>query len=167
MAHPKSKRMALRSAYVFKALSLDEAAEAVGVSVSTARRWREEALRVDDDDWDKVKAAACLAGEGMESVARQMLSEYVIRHRYLMEAVAADESLGPAEKVESLSKLADSFAKIVASSRRVLPETDELATALEVLRKFADFTRDQFPQHAPALLEVLEPFAARIARELG
>ena len=52
-------------------------------------------------------------------------------------------------------------------SKRILPETDELATALGVIRKLVDFTSQRFPQHAPALLEVLEPFGALIAKELG
>ena len=106
MAHPKSKRMALRSAYCYKALSLEEAAALVGISIGTARRWKTDAQKAEDDDWDKVKAASSLAGEGMEAVARQ-------------------------------------------------------------IRKLVDFTSQRFPQHAPALLEVLEPFGALIAKELG
>ena len=161
MAHPKSKRMALRSAYCYKALSLEEAAALVGISIGTARRWKTDAQRAEDDDWDKVKAASSLAGEGMEAVARQL------QHKTLMERIGKDEDMPPAEKVEALSSLADSFAKTIAASKRILPETDELATALGVIRKLVDFTSQRFPQHAPALLEVLEPFGALIAKELG
>ncbi len=166
MAHPKSKRMALRSAYCYKALSLEEAAALVGVSIGTARRWKADALKA-EDDWDKVKAASSLAGEGMEAVARQMLNDYVLQHRTLMERIGHDEAMSPGEKVEALSSLADSFAKTIAASKRILPETDELATALGIIRKLVDFTSQRFPQHAPALLEVLEPFGALIAKELG
>ena len=81
MAHPKSKRMALRSAYCYKALSLEEAAALVGISIGTARRWKTDAQKAEDDDWDKVKAASSLAGEGMEAVARQMLNDYVLQHK--------------------------------------------------------------------------------------
>ena len=49
----------------------------------------------------------------------------------------------------------------------ILPETDELATALGIIRKLVDFTSQRFPQHAPALLEVLEPFGVLVAKELG
>ena len=146
MAHPKSKRMALRSAYCYKALSLEEAAALVGISIGTARRWKTDAQR---------------------AVARQMLNDYVLQHKTLMERIGKDEDMPPAEKVEALSSLADSFAKTIAASKRILPETDELATALGVIRKLVDFTSQRFPQHAPALLEVLEPFGALIAKELG
>lgn len=167
MAHPKSKRMALRSAYCYKALSLEEAAALVGVSIGTARRWKADAQRAEDDDWDKVKAASSLAGEGMEAVARQMLNDYVLQHRTLMERIGKDEDMQPAEKVEALSSLADSFAKTISASKRILPETDELATALGIIRKLVDFTSQCFPQHASALLEVLEPFGVLVAKELG
>ena len=103
MAHPKSKRMALRSAYCYKALSLEEAAALVGISIGTARRWKVDAQKAEDDDWDKVKAASSLAGEGMEAVARQMLNDYVLQQRTLMERIGKDEDMQPAEKVEALS----------------------------------------------------------------
>ena len=50
MAHPKSKRMALRSAYCYKALSLEEAAALVGISIGTARRWKTDAQKAEDFD---------------------------------------------------------------------------------------------------------------------
>lgn len=59
--------------------------------------------KAEDDDWDKVKAASSLAGEGMEAVARQMLNDYVLQHRTLMERIGKDEDMPPAEKVEALS----------------------------------------------------------------
>nr|DAQ08838.1 MAG TPA: Protein of unknown function (DUF1804) [Caudoviricetes sp.] len=167
MAHPQSKRMALRSAYIFKGMTLEEAADSVGVSIGTARRWKSDALRAEDDDWEKVRAAACLANAGMEDVTKQLLTQYVIRHKSLMESVDADDSLSASEKIEALSKLADSFSKVVACSRRVLPETDRLATALDVIGMLAEFTRQRFPQYAPAILEIVEPFGAYVAKELG
>uniref|UniRef100_UPI00106BBFDF DUF1804 family protein n=1 Tax=Pseudomonas aeruginosa TaxID=287 RepID=UPI00106BBFDF len=53
------------------------------------------------------------------------------------------------------------------TSKRVLPETSALATAMEVLQRLASFIRERFPQHAPAFAEVLEPFGEVIAKELG
>ena len=78
MAHPKSKRMALRSAYCYKALSLEEAAALVGISIGTARRWKVDAQKAEDDDWDKVKAASSLAGEGMEAKVKLELTYLMI-----------------------------------------------------------------------------------------
>lgn len=166
MAHPKSKRMSLRSAYCFKAQTLEQAAVVAGVSVGTARRWKADALHAEDDDWDKIRAASNLAGEGMEAVTRQMLNDYVIQHRSLMEQIAASD-LSTEARVEALSSLADSFAKTISASKRVLPETDQLATALDVIRKLAEFTRQHFPQYATVILELMEPFGEAIAKEYG
>ncbi len=44
---------------------------------------------------------------------------------------------------------------------------DKLALALEVMRHRGDFVRDEYPQHAEALLEVLEPFGERLAGLYG
>ena len=64
MAHPKSKRMALRSAYCYKALSPEEAAALVGISIGTARRWKTDAQKAEDDDWDKGQGGVKSGGRG-------------------------------------------------------------------------------------------------------
>lgn len=164
MAHDDTKRQALRAAYVHDRLPLEEAARKAGVPISTAQRWKRQA-RAAGEDWDKLRAATLLAGEGMENVARQMLADYVVQHKALMEEISADTELGPAAKVDMLASLADSFNKTVAASRRVLPETDKLATALGVVNRLADFVREHFPQHVPAFVEILEPFGETLAKE--
>lgn len=166
MAFDPGVKTAVRAAYALKGLTLDMAATSAGVSVATATRWKREA-RKDGDDWDTVRAASTLSGEGFEAVARQMLTDYVLQHKALMESIGQDAELAPARKVELLSSLADSFAKTIAASKRVLPETDELAVALTVIRRLSDFTRTSFPKHAPALLEVLEAFGVELSRSFG
>jgi hypothetical protein len=164
MAHEDAKRQAVRAAYVFDRLPLEQAATKAGVPQSTAARWK-RAGRAAGDDWDKLRAANLLAGEGMENVARQMLADYVVQHKALMDIINTDPELGAAQKVDMLASLADSFNKTVAASRRVLPETDKLATALGVINKLSDFIRERFPQHAAAFVEILEPFGEVLAKE--
>lgn len=164
MAHKDEKRQALRQAYVFDRLPLETAADKVGVPHSTAQRWKRQA-REAGEDWDKLRAAMLLAGEGMESVARQMLADYVVQHKALMDLINTDADLGAAAKVDMLASLADSFNKTVAASRKVLPETNKLATALGVINKLSDFIRANFPQHAAAFVEILEPFGDELAKE--
>ena len=84
-----------------------------------------------------------------------------------MERIGKDEDMPPAEKVEALSSLADSFAKTIAASKRILPGIDELSTSTNLIRMLADFTIKHFPQHASALLEVLEPFGDLVEKEHG
>lgn len=166
MAHDQSTRAQVRAAYVHEHLPLEAAAARAGVAPGTAARWKRKA-REAGEDWDKLRAAVCLAGEGMEAVARQMLADYVVQHKALMESIQGDADMSAAAKVQALASLADSFNKTVAASRRVLPETSELATALAVLDKLGAFIRERYPQHGPAFVEILEPFGAEVARAFG
>ncbi|MGD9610784.1 MAG: DUF1804 family protein [Desulfovibrionaceae bacterium] len=163
MAHGKETVAAVRAAYIHERLPIEAAAAKTGVSPATAARWKRKA-KVEGDDWDKLRAACLLAGDGVEAVARQMLADYVVQHKALMEAITADADMPAAVKVSMLASLADSFNKTVSASKRVLPETSELATALSVLDKLGLFIRDHYPQHGAAFVEILEPFGAEIAR---
>ncbi|MBF8387654.1 DUF1804 family protein [Pseudomonas aeruginosa] len=166
MAHPKETRDALRRAYVLDRQSLEVAAAMFGVSYGTARRWKQQA-EAEGDDWDKAQSAQLLAGGGLEDVARQVLAGLVTQFQATMEAVQVDADIKPAVKVQLLASLADAYNKTVSASKRVMPETSALATAMEVLQRLASFIRERFPQHAPAFAEVLEPFGEVIAKELG
>ncbi|RUI34558.1 DUF1804 family protein [Pseudomonas aeruginosa] len=166
MAHPKETRDGLRRAYVFERQSLEVAAAMFGVSYGTARRWKQQA-EAEGDDWDKAQAAQLMAGGGLEHVARQVLTGLVTQFQATMEAIQADNEIQPAVKVQLLASLAGAYNKTVSSSKKVLPETSALATAMEVLQRLASFIRERFPQHAQAFAEVLEPFGEVIAKELG
>lgn len=166
MAHPKETRDGVRRAYVHDRQSLDVAAAMHGVSYGTARRWKQLAQE-SGDDWDKAQSAQLLAGGGIEDVARQVLAGLVTQFQATMEAVQLDAEIKPASKVQLLASLADAYNKTVSASKRVLPETSALATAMEVLQKLAAFIREHYPKHAPAFAEVLEPFGELLAKELG
>ena len=75
MAHAPETRDKIRRLYVFDRIGLEMAALQCGVSMSTASRWKREAMD-DGDDWDKLRAAAILAGDGIESVARAALAGF-------------------------------------------------------------------------------------------
>ena len=165
MAHNAQTRAAARAAYIYDNLPLTQISTAHGISLATLRSWKKSAA-AQGDDWDKLRAANMLAGQGMEAIARQTLSDYVTQHKALMsEIITADDM--SAQQTAALASLADSFNKMVSASRRVLPESNELAVALRVIQLLTEFVRQRFPQHATALLEVLEPFADEVAAKLG
>ncbi|WP_410499693.1 DUF1804 family protein [Chitinibacter sp. S2-10] len=169
MAHPQETRDKLRRLYIFDQQPIEMAALQCNVPIGTARRWKSDALE-DGDDWDKSRAAQTLAGGSMEELARQMLAGFLLQYQAAMEALNAsdgEEKLTAMARVNMLASLADSYNKTVAASKRVLPETSQLATAMEVLQALAAFTRDHHPQHAAALLEVLEPFGKEVAKRFG
>ena len=82
MAHSASLKAACRAAYIDN-MPLTQIAKAQNVPLATLRSWKRRALE-QGDDWDKLRAANLLAGEGMEAVARQTLSDYVLQHKALM-----------------------------------------------------------------------------------
>jgi len=166
MAHPKETRDALRRSYVYERQSLEMAAAMFGVSYGTARRWKQQA-EAKGDDWDKAQTAQLMAGGGLEDVARQVLAGLVTQFQSTMDSVQQDTEMKPALKVQLLASLADAYNKTVSASKRVLPETSELATAMVVLQRLAGFIHERFPQHAQAFAEVLEPFGEVIAKEIG
>lgn len=166
MAHGQEVRDRLRRAYVFNGLSLEVAAAQCGVSFGTARRWKADAAE-DGDDWDKLRAAHTLAGGGLEDVARAVLTGLVVQYQATIESVQSAEDISPADKVQMLASLADAFNKTVVASRKVLPETSQLATALDVLQRLGTFIQERYPQHLMAFTEVLEPFGATLEKTLG
>jgi len=166
MAHPPETRDKVRRAYVFDRLSLEVAAMKCGVSYGTASRWKSQAAEA-GDDWEKAQAAQLMAGGNIEDIGRQMLAGLVTQYQASMDELNRDSNINPALKVQLLSSLADAFNKTVAASKRILPETSELATAMDVVQKLAAFVQQRYPKHAPAFAELLEPFGDELARTYG
>lgn len=166
MAHGDETRACCRKAYVYDRLELPAAAERIGVSLSTARRWKAEA-ESDGDDWEKARSAARLAGEGRQSVAEMILNDYLLLHQACMEEVKASTKMDPLQKAEVLSRLADAFNKTMASVGKASPALSRLAIATDVIQRLAGFVRRDHPQLAPALLDIMEPFAAELSKEYG
>lgn len=166
MAHSNETRAKLKRHYVQDRMSLEVAALMAKVSSGTASRWKKDAQE-SGEDWDKLRAAHMMAGDGIEAVARQMLADYITQHQALMDAIRNANDITPVIKVDMLASLADSFNKTVSASKRVLPETSELATAMRVVQDLATFVRSHFPQHARAFAEILEPFGDELARTYG
>ena len=166
MAHPKETRDAVRRAYVYDRLSLEVSALKAGVSYATAARWKGQSAK-DGDDWDKAQAAQLLSGGGIENIARQMLAGLVMQYQATMDAVSVDTDITPGAKVQMLASLADAYNKTVSASKRILPETSELATALQVVQLLADFIQQRHPKHATAFVQILEPFGEVLANNFG
>ena len=165
MAHPKEARDKLRQAYIFDQQGLEFAALQADVPFATARRWKAYAKKA-GDDWDKVRSAHVLAGNSLEDTGRAILTGFLIFYQKTIEELQSGD-LSPIDKVDSLARLADAFNKTTAASRKILPETSQLATALLVLQKMGEFIQVQHPKHLSAFAEILEPFGALIEREFG
>jgi hypothetical protein len=166
MAHAAEVREKLRRLIVHDRLSLEVAARAAGVSYATGRRWKTEADAA-GDDWDKAQTAQLMAGGSIETIARQMLAGLLTQYQTTIEKITDDDTLAPADKVQMLASLADAYNKTISASKRILPETNELAVAMGVVQKLAAFIKEHYAQHVAAFAEVLEPFGTVLREAYG
>lgn len=166
MAHPQETKEAVRRKYIFGQMALEAAAAVHAVSINTARSWK-YAAKEQGDDWDKLRAAHLMAGGGLEETARTILSGFLLQYQTTIEELNQNPDISTTDKVQALSSLADSYNKTVAASRRVLPETGTLATALQVLEMLMEFVQQKHPKHLAAFVEVLEPFGEAVQKRLG
>lgn len=165
-AYPKETREKLRRLYVHEGRLLESAASMCQIPPATARAWRKKA-KDEGDDWDKVRAAYLLAGDGIENLSRAILTGFLQQYDRTMTMLRDEsaEELPPSERVRLLASLADAFTKTAAANARMLPETSKLAVALEVLELFGSFIGRRYPQHLPAFVEMVEPLGAEIEQK--
>lgn len=166
MAHPPERRQDLRRAYVYDRLSLEAAADKVGIPLGTGRRWKADA-DAQGDDWDKARGAASLSSAGASAVAQLVLADFLSLHSVVTEEVRTATNATALDKAEALSRLADAFTKTMAAVAKAAPELGRYAVATELLEDLARFVADRSPATAPALLAVLEPFGVYVAEKYG
>lgn len=166
MAHAQERRTQLRGLYVFKRLPMESACAAVHVPRSTANRWKQEAKNA-GDDWDTARAAVAMGDENFSQLSKKLLEDYLVMHQAVVDEIKADKGLKAAEKVQALASLTDSFNKTMAALRRIAPELNRHAVALDALQRLANFAQQRYPHNVPALLEMLEPFGEELAKAYG
>lgn len=163
VAHPKETRFALRAAYL-GGLPIEQAAAKADVPLATARRWKAEAL-AEGDDWDKFQAASLIvAGGGFDQALGRVAAGVILRCEALLERIGSDAEIDPIEATKAVGSLTDSLSKARAATKGMMPETDELAAAMGVIKRLAAFIQDRYPQHLNAFTEVLEPFGATLGK---
>lgn len=166
MAHDDTIKRNARKAFVFQRQSLPTIAIALAVSEATLRRWKREA-RERGDDWDVGRAANTIAGEGMEAIVSSVIEDFVVLYQVTIEGLKNETDAPASERVKLMASLADAFHKMISASGRVSPKISELGVAMDVLKRLADFTRQQHPDRAGLLLEVLEPFGTHLSEVYG
>lgn len=158
MAHSAETRRKARALYIHDRLPLETIAERIGVSFGSVSRWKRIAAAA-GDDWERARAAASLAGEGLKSAAQAVLEDYLLQHKATLDALRNQgEPISALQRAEVLSRLSDSFHKTIAAHAKLSPELSRLAVAMDVVERLAAFLRANYPQHVTAFLEVLEPF---------
>lgn len=154
-------RRKARSDYVYRRMMQSTIAAAYGISEATVGRWK-KAAREAGDDWDKARTAHVIAGEGVEVVVSSGVEDFMIQAQAILDEIKDGEHTTQ-EKVAMLVSLSDAMTKMAASAKRFAPKVSELGVAQDVMAKLLDFVRQEFPHHAAAILEIIEPFGERLA----
>lgn len=166
MAHPPERRSALRAAYI-GGLDLEAAAVQADVPHPTARRWKADA-RADGDDWDKFRRASLIvAGGEIEQAMGRVLAATLLRAEATLEHLSNSTDLDPLDATRAIASLMDSINKGHAVGAKLMPQTDKLAIAMDVIKRLLEFTKARYPGNAAGLAEMLEAFGEEIARAYG
>ena len=164
--HPKETRLLARALYVNQRLSMEQICERLQVARSTLGHWRRVMLQ-EGDDWDAARVATLVGEKGYANAIGQAVEDYLMAHVSTLKALHEDPSLTAEKRARILSQLAFAMDKVRKASLVLNPELNKLSVALDLLFRLTEFVQERYPQHAPALLEVLEPFGHEVSKLYG
>lgn len=172
MAHPKTVRDAVRRDYIGQGIAPEVLGPMHGVSIATVLRWRRDA-REAGDDWDKLRTARHLSSDTLAERAQAVVVEYLESSQFAIDQLRQARenveglTMPPEEYANLLVKLQDGFSKMVAASKRILPETDRLIVAAGVVEDLAAYLSDKHPALMTGFLEVLPEFQQIVEKKYG
>lgn len=166
MAHPQEKRDLVRRKYVFENQSLELAATFSGVPLATARSWK-YAAKEQGDDWDKARSAHLFASGGIETVGHNMLAGFLVQYQSTFDDLEKAEGISPIEKSKALASLTDSYLKVINATKKMLPETQAAAVALQVVEELLNHISETYPDKLQDFALILQTFETVIERKLG
>lgn len=166
MARCRADRSKARALYVFERKSLVTIAQELGVSSATVGRWKASAA-AEGDNWQLARSAHLVAGDGLEAIFAMVVEDFAIFAQATMNDLKADKDIDAANRAATLVKLADAMTKTAAATRNLSPKLSELGIAQDVLSRLLDYVRKHHPEHANAMLAVLEPFGHELAKVYG
>ena len=106
-----------------------------------------------------------MASGKVEDVARGMLTTFVLYFESTMDELRKTEDLPVSEKAKLIQGLGDSYSKMVASSKRLLPEVSELATAIKTVKLFGEYIQTNKPELTGDFLDLLNGFGETLSKE--
>jgi hypothetical protein len=108
-------------------------------------------------------AAAWLSKQKRKVLLDKLLGEFLVLHKEAMESVK-NEITDPIKRVEALTRLSQALDRTLNALIKATPQTANLTIAQDVLKHQVAFVEANFPQHAAALLTILEPFGAELIK---
>jgi hypothetical protein len=107
--------------------------------------------------------SAWLSKEKRKVLLDKLLGEFLTLHKEAMESVKVDVT-DPLKRVEALTRLSQALDRTLNALIKATPQTGNLTIAQDVLKHQVTFVETNFPQHAEALLTILEPFGVDLMK---
>ncbi|MBF0454076.1 MAG: DUF1804 family protein [Magnetococcales bacterium] len=104
-----------------------------------------------------------LSREKRKTLLDRLLGEFLFLHKEAMESVKG-EVVDPIQRVEALTKLSQALDRTLNALVKATPHTPHLTVAEDVLKHQVTFVESHYPQHATALLTILEPFGRELIK---
>lgn len=162
MAHDAKVRARARQLYIQERLTLALVSIKVDVPINTLRRWKTVAKDA-GDDWDIARSALALQGEGRDAIVADVVDRFLAIYHVTIQAVE-DATIEVGDKVKLMVSLSDSFAKMMNGAGKASPQMSRLGVAMDVLRQFAEFIAEDYPDLREPFMEVIEPFGEKLAK---
>lgn len=161
--HPPELRLRARAIYVYDKRPLVEAAMECGVTAATVARWKAFAKSA-GDDWELARELTSLTSGNRALLLNALLEDFLKQYRGTIGWLdKAGPELTALDRAHSLSRLAQALEKVTDCHKRLQPEQNRLALALDTLRDLVAYLQDADPALAAGLLAHLEPFGEQIA----
>ena len=152
-----------RTFYIFERLDATNIAKKMRVTKASVLRWKREAAQT-GDDWDKARMAVIVKGEAQVIHLNQALESFIAIHQKVLKELQIDTRLKSEDKAKLLSRMAESFVRIMNAASRANPSLSHLGIANDVIKRLGDFVTKKYPEHAAVFVEVLEPFAGELTK---
>lgn len=164
MAYGKDKIDEVRKLYVFDRLSLDKASLIAKVAYSTAQRWKNEAKKA-GDDWDDFRTAKIMSSGELEDVSQEMMTEFIIEFRSTMKIIKSEDT-DAKTRVSLLASLSDSYNKMIAGNKKLMPTVSKLAVAMQTLELFSRYIQHNKPSLLADFVELIDGFGETLDKEM-
>ncbi|WP_366557357.1 DUF1804 family protein [Pantoea rodasii] len=129
-------------------------------------RWKKVSAD-EGDSWDTLRTANQLASGAPEDIARAILNGLMGQFQSALEKVSSADDLPARERVQLLSSLSDAYTKAISASKKLLPETDRVATAISIMTALSQFIQTRYPTHLPAFVEIIDAFTPELEKMQG
>ena len=165
MAYTEDVKRKLKNDYL-RGMPLKAAAGNNDVPYETSRNWKRKA-RLAGDDWDMARTAKRISNSGVDNLIFEWIDDFVMMFQTTIQEMRDSKDIKPMLKAQAIAQLSDAYQKTIKAAGASNPKLSSYAIAMEVLTKLSDFIRENYPQFAPAFVEILEPFGEELSRYYG